>query len=204
MTEGYEQCNDSDDPYPWLHEFLCEYVDGTMDPAQRDAFEEYVRANPALAHHIEQLCRARTLLCRHGCRLRAATDVHERLHRRLAGEVMRTQDPIPATLVQRLGSAATLTSMMAVVVLVGMLGGTLLVADEPAEPSEPRANVENRRVDRLPLPSVQLATARIDLPASPYFHPYQRHATTGGYAVGAGMAGDTLGYGVVLNSVPAP
>lgn len=205
MTEGYDQRNNSDDPYPWLHEFLCEYVDGTMNPAQREAFEQYVRANPALARHIEQLCRARTLLCRHGCRLNASPDVRERLQRRLAGEVMRTQAPVPAAFTQRLGSAAALTSVMAVVVLVGMLGGALFIpADEGegATPSEQRTQLDGRRVDRLPLPSVQLATARVDLPASPYYHPYQRPTTPGRYAPPL-VAGDTL-YGDALNSAPAP
>ncbi len=58
---------DSDQPYGWIDEWLCEYVDGTMDPAIEAVFTSYVEANPQLKEHIEELQQTRDLLkqCRH-------------------------------------------------------------------------------------------------------------------------------------------
>lgn len=58
---------DSDQPYGWIDEWLCEYVDGTMDPALEAVFTSYVEANPQLKEHIEELQQTRDLLkqCRH-------------------------------------------------------------------------------------------------------------------------------------------
>ncbi|WP_243664019.1 anti-sigma factor family protein [Rhodothermus marinus] len=79
MREDYHDPDSSqpeqDCPFSDLDELLCEYVDGTMDPAVRQVFEEYLRTNPTLAHHVECLCRTRQLLCQHapaGCGHRMA------------------------------------------------------------------------------------------------------------------------------------
>ena len=77
-----------DDQYPWLGEFLCEYVDGTMDPAVHAAFEECLRGDAHLADHVGRLVQARRALCRYGCRVQAPCDLHEALHRRIAGEAI--------------------------------------------------------------------------------------------------------------------
>jgi anti-sigma factor RsiW len=67
--------------YEWIGEWLCEYVDGTMDPSMQAVFEEYIEANPDLAAHVERLCRTRSLLSDCECREQAAERVKERLHR---------------------------------------------------------------------------------------------------------------------------
>ena len=213
MTEGYYNEEEREDPYPWLHEFLCEYVDGTMDPAARAAFEQYVRGNPQLARHVERLCQARQMLCQHGCRLHAPPDIRDRLHRRLAGEVMRTQPPLPPTLAHRLGSVASFTSVMALVLIVGMIGGAFLVPEETLSfgTTEKRTTL-GRRADRLalPLPEMQYATTRVDLPASPYYHPHLTYVARKPYSMAwDGVPWDlemqdSLGYGVALNSIGAP
>jgi anti-sigma factor RsiW len=51
--------------YEWLDEWLCEYVDGTMDPSMEAVFEQYVEANPELKAHVERLQKTREILC--GC-----------------------------------------------------------------------------------------------------------------------------------------
>ncbi|ARA93559.1 MAG: hypothetical protein D6685_10135 [Bacteroidetes bacterium] len=207
MAEGYYDAEEEGGPYPWLHEFLCEYVDGTMDPGLRAAFEEYVRANPDLARHIECLCQARQLLCQHGCRLHAPQDVRDRLQRRLAGEVVRSRPPLPSPLVQHLGAAATMTSVMAVVLILGMLGGAFLVPEGLGPDLRVASAVQ--RIERrvLPLPVVMdYATTRVDLPASPYYHPHLS------YLHGAEQPAwrtvdplpDTLAYGDVLKMRAAP
>jgi len=51
-----------DAPYEWLDEWLCEYVDGTMDPALEKVFRTYVEANPELKAHVARLRETRDLL----------------------------------------------------------------------------------------------------------------------------------------------
>ena len=70
-----------DGSYEWIGEWLCEYVDGTMDPSMQAVFEEYMEANPELADHVERLCRTRLLLSECECREEAAERVKSRLHR---------------------------------------------------------------------------------------------------------------------------
>lgn len=58
---------DGDEPsYEWLDEWLCEYVDGTMDPSLEAVFEQYVEANPELKAHVKRLQETRELLCNCG------------------------------------------------------------------------------------------------------------------------------------------
>lgn len=72
-----------------LDEFLVEYVDGTMDPVVREAFEEFLRVYPEVRYQIECLTNIRTELCKLGddCRCQAPPGFQERLRRQLAGEM---------------------------------------------------------------------------------------------------------------------
>ena len=81
-----------DDQYPWLGEFLTEYVDGTMSPAARAAFEECLRGNPALAGYVERLRLTRRVLCGYGCGVHAPCNLHEQLHARLKQEGLLQQE----------------------------------------------------------------------------------------------------------------
>ena len=84
MAESYDCIGDGDCSYSWLDELLCEYVDGTMDPTVRQAFEECLCCDPMLAQQVERLRCTRTLLCRHGCQLRMPQGLQARVRRRLA------------------------------------------------------------------------------------------------------------------------
>ncbi|QXD17017.1 hypothetical protein GQ464_008815 [Rhodocaloribacter litoris] len=129
MSEGYD-AGKEDASYSWLDEFLCEYVDGTMDPGVRAAFEEYLRANPVLLEHVQRLRRTRQLLCRYGA-CHAPRGFQARLQRRLACELMATQHPLWPGIVSRLGTYATWASVMIVVFIVGMLAGTTFLREPP-------------------------------------------------------------------------
>ena len=74
-----------DDPYPWLSEFLCEYVDGSMPPAETLAFEQWLRGDPALAQHVARLVQAREWCCQ-STSPKAPCDFAASLHRRLVAE----------------------------------------------------------------------------------------------------------------------
>jgi len=62
MAERYDDAEPFPSVPPELDEYICDYVDGTMDPAVQGAFEEYLAANPQVADHIERLVRASDML----------------------------------------------------------------------------------------------------------------------------------------------
>ncbi len=128
MSQGYH-AEKEDGAYVWLDEFLCEYVDGTMDPAARMAFEEYLRANAQLWEHVQSLRRARQMLCRYGER-RAPCGFQSRLRSRLACEMGRAHHPTLPHVAERLGVYATWASVMIVMLIVGMLAGATLLSEE--------------------------------------------------------------------------
>lgn len=133
MPDGYHCTGEGDCSCSWLDEFMCEYVDGTMDPAARRAFEEYLSTDPALARQVAHLRRTRSLLCHHGCQMPASEEVRQRMRRRLATEMMRTQPPFFTEAVNRLGTFAIVASVMSITLLAGMLVGVELL-DETALP----------------------------------------------------------------------
>lgn len=47
---------------PELDEYICEFVDGTMDASVRSAFEDYLEANPNVARHVERIIETRDIL----------------------------------------------------------------------------------------------------------------------------------------------
>jgi hypothetical protein len=121
MPQGYyaEEPDFVDDA---LDELLCEYVDGTMDPVVRDAFEEYLESNPDLAAHARCLCETRDMLCRYGkCRC-ASLGMQAQLRIRLAHELDRdSRNSVYVS--SRLSGAATLTSAVSLVLILGMMTG---------------------------------------------------------------------------------
>lgn len=82
-----------DDPYPWLSEFLCAYVDGEMPPAEQAAFDERLRGDAQLATYVSRLVQTRQLCCRSSAP-KAPCDFMAALHRRLADEGLETPAPL--------------------------------------------------------------------------------------------------------------
>lgn len=131
---------DGDDaPYAWLDEWLCEYVDGTMDPSLEAVFEEYVDANPKLKAHIDELREMRDLLC--GCgrpgdppskeaRRRACDRVQSKVCSKVACDMLRSREPASPREDAPL-SALGIASSMAVALVVGLFAGALLFGDAP-------------------------------------------------------------------------
>ncbi|MDA0875464.1 MAG: hypothetical protein O3C45_10450 [Bacteroidetes bacterium] len=120
MPEGYYP-DESDLPDEQLDEFLCEYVDGTMDPAVRAAFEEFLEANPDLAAHARCLCQTRSMLCSFGGR-HPRSNMEEQIRQRVAGELDR-KTRAEQTFQTRLGRAAMATSMFSLLLILGMMAG---------------------------------------------------------------------------------
>lgn len=130
MCDGYHSTGE-DDQSGLDDEFLCEYVDGTMDPSVREVFEEYLQANPALAEHVQCLRATRMLLCRYGCRRQAPEGLQVRLRRQLSMEMMAAEGPRYHLVAERLGAVATYTSVMLVMLVIGMTIGAA-VGEEPS------------------------------------------------------------------------
>ena len=65
-----------------MDEFLCEYVDDTMDRSIRDAFEECVQCDSRLARQVSRLRGTRRLLCEH--RFRTPKDLRAQVRNRLS------------------------------------------------------------------------------------------------------------------------
>ena len=120
MPDGYYP-DHYDQPDDQLDEFLCEYVDGTMDPAVRRAFVEFLEANPSLAAHADCLCRTRNMLCSYGGRHGRAS-LEAQIRHRVAFELDR-KNRVEATFLTRLGKAAMATSFVSLILIVGMAFG---------------------------------------------------------------------------------
>lgn len=113
-------------PYYWLNEWLCEYVDGTMDPSVRLVFEEYLEANPELADHVERLCRTRSMLCRCAESGTPSEGMRARLQQRIREEdatEQRTEEEDVLPLASSTRMAMAIASAMVVMLGVGMFVG---------------------------------------------------------------------------------
>lgn len=128
MADRYEEPSADDWQYETLDELMCEYVDGTMDPAVRVVFEEYLAANPDIAAKAGCLKKTRSLLCQYGCHVEAPKGLHTRLRSRLACEMMQTQQaPLMAKTAEKVAPFVTVTSAVVVMVFVGMLASTFFI-----------------------------------------------------------------------------
>ena len=140
---------DGDDAsYAWLDEWLCEYVDGTMDPSLKANFETYIEANPELKAHIEQLNETRDLLGQRGGpgppskekRERVCRRVRSKVCRKVECDMLRSQESIGSLLQDHSRAALGIASSMAVALVVGIFTGALLFgSSDPFESSSPVA-----------------------------------------------------------------
>lgn len=148
MPEGYYP-DHYEQPDDQLDEFLCEYVDGTMDPAVREAFEEFLEANPRLADHARCLCRTRNMLCSYGGRHGRAS-LEAQIRHRVAFELER-KSRVEATYLSRLGKAAMATSFVSLILIMGMMVGLKTVDSPPSVRLAASAQMELQ--DSMALPS---------------------------------------------------
>ena len=156
MAESYDCIGDGDCSYSWLDELLCEYVDGTMDRAVRQAFEEYLHTDPVLAQQVERLRCTRTLLCRHGCQVHAPQGLQARVRRRLAWEMMRPQPPYFPRVASRLGVFIAVGSVAAAVVMVSLLVGAALLTEKPSPVADTTLAPEVVSAGKSPVPMTPL------------------------------------------------
>jgi anti-sigma factor RsiW len=142
-----------------LDEYLCEYVDGTMDPAVRKAFEEFLRANPELEAHVHRLERTRALCTRQSC-THAPSGLQHRLRAEIARDLMGESGPV--VYLPRLGHFAVLSSLVALATLIGVVVGASLLDRRVPAGTDTAAD----RLEQPAVPSDAHARLRADRPAS--------------------------------------
>jgi anti-sigma factor RsiW len=124
MTEGYDLRSGDDAAWRDLDEYLCEYVDGEMDPVVRHVFDELIRSDPDLATHVTCLCQVREVLKSHCSCASAPADFVPQLSRRIVAEDVSTWVPSDAPALR--WSGASIVTTVALLVLAA-----LLAAQEP-------------------------------------------------------------------------
>lgn len=129
MCDPAPASGSENDKFADMDELLCEYVDGIMDPCVRRVFEEYMRSDREFAAHVDELQRTRAMLCRYRCQIHAPLNFSGRLHKELTHEMMVAQAPVFTGASQSLRHAASFSSLMVAMLLVGLAAGSL-VADE--------------------------------------------------------------------------
>lgn len=145
---------DGDPPYGWIDEWLCEYVDGTMDPALEAVFTSYVEANPELKAHIEELQQTRNLLSQ--CRFpndaaatkRAQNDVCDQVE----SDLLCAKLPLREALLQRPQFSAGLVASVLTALMIGVLVGATVVGAPvtPGAETAESATVEHVQVANRP------------------------------------------------------
>lgn len=114
-------------PYKWLDEWLCEYVDGTMDPSLEAVFEQYVDANPDLKAHVKRLKQTRDLLCECGLPREPSETLESDICADVECDMMTSSTPVSDVVRARPLAAAGVVSSVAIALVIGFLVGATMV-----------------------------------------------------------------------------
>jgi len=153
---------DSEPEYEWLDEWLCEYVDGTMDPALETVFEEYVEANPELKAHVENLQETRKLLTESSELKKASRKAQARVCSRVECEMLRSQTSFSDAFSDRTRAVVGVASSIVVALVVGFFAGAVFFSPEGAHVSlSPTPATATTPADRAsPRPAAPLSLTR--------------------------------------------
>lgn len=129
-----ESSGDGAPSYEWLDEWLCEYVDGTMDPSMEAVFEKYVEADPELKAHVERLRKTREMLC--GCDVSESDcpDLPTEGESERDDESFQAPPVLTASGGERSGQTVGIATSIAVALVVGFLAGSVLVDPSTLSP----------------------------------------------------------------------
>lgn len=160
MADGYKNAGEHE--FADLDEWLCEYVDGTIDPVVCQALEEYMQHNEELASHVERLREARHLLCQYGCSYQAPSGLQPRLRRRLATEIIQESEPFLGGSTIHLMTLATLTSFVALFLIFASTSESTISSNPPVTAEQTSSKEKS------------LVLAPGTAPSRPLLAPYQR------------------------------
>jgi len=135
--DGDPSSSDGAPSYEWLDEWLCEYVDGTMDPSMKAVFKQYVEADPELKAHVERLRKTREILC--GCDAPESDcpDLPTEVESERNDASIQAPPVLAISPGKRSGRTMGIAASIAVALVVGFLAGSVLV--DPATLSPPTA-----------------------------------------------------------------
>jgi hypothetical protein len=159
--DGHVPSGGEEPSYRWLDEWLCEYVDGTMDPSLEAVFEQYVEANPDLKAHIERLQKTRDLLCNCGLPKEPPADVEEEVCREVACDEQASSSEAEPDRYRPL-TALGVVSSVAVALVVGFLVGATMVNPSPSGLSSGIRVGPDARVPASPSPSQATVKDRVE------------------------------------------
>ncbi len=164
--EGNVPSGGEEPSYQWLDEWLCEYVDGTMDPSLEAVFEKYVEANPDLKAHIERLQETRDLLCNCGLSKEPPSDVEAEVCREVESGEQHSSSEAEGSQ-NRPVSTLGLVSSVTVALVVGFLVGATVVNVPATKPGAAPETSPNTRSASSPQPSQAVSIDPLDV------RPYQ-------------------------------
>lgn len=165
--EGPLPEDDGDAPYEWLDEWLCEYVDGTMDPSLEAVFEQYVEANPELKAHIERLQETRNLLCDCGLSKEASPDLEAEICTEVECDMLQSDVSVSDAIWDRPLATFGVASSIAAALVVGFLVGATMVGPAPTSITHSSSPVDRVAPDTRPPPTsrpVQASDASSEVP----------------------------------------
>lgn len=134
-----EESHDGTPSYEWLDEWLCEYVDGTMDPSLEAVFEEYVEANPELKAHIQRLEQTRELLCNCNLPAEPTEETQAEVCNEVECDMLQSSASLADVASERPVATLGFASSVAVALVIGFLAGSMYVGPPPSSPAAPEA-----------------------------------------------------------------
>lgn len=145
--DGAGSNKDGTPSYDWLDEWLCEYVDGTMDPSLEAVFEKYVEANPELRAHVKRLQQTRELLC--GCDLpeEPSPETQADVCAEVENDLLHSSSESGIAGNRRLAVLGFATSVVAALV-IGFLAGSMFVDPVRQSPAQAVPTAEEREPER--------------------------------------------------------
>jgi anti-sigma factor RsiW len=142
-----------DASYEWLDEWLCEYVDGTMDPSLEAVFEQYVEANPELKAHVERLQETRDLLCECGLSKEAPPELQSGICTEVECDMLQSETPVSDAIWDRPLAAFGVASSVAAALVIGFLVGATIVGPSPSSLTTSSSSVDRVASDSRPPPT---------------------------------------------------
>lgn len=176
MADGYEP-EGGDFDCIQFDILLAEYVDGSMEPKVRDAFEEWMRIDPAVAERVDCLKGVREELCRLQCRCAAPVGFEERLRGQVALEMMRDSMSGMRDVTPHLRLATALATVVFALLACGVTYSMVTMWEEDSE----MARIEARFGTQAELGSTIVGYGALEGPVKPRG---QRRANGGFRAVG--------------------
>ena len=176
MAEGYNF------DFSDLEEYFVDYVDGSMDPKVKEAFEEFLRSNPDASVQIAELLRVRKQLCSLGsqCQCSAPEGFQSRLSTKLRDHIACEFIPTTSAFSQLTPGLNLVARSMSLVLFFTALSICWTTLSDSSEEKWPQDNLAPDLLDQR----APYRYARIDISQG---HDYFPAVLVNSYSVNASM-----------------